>query len=213
MFWIIFAFVFGLIHSVPIGALGQVLLNKGAQKGLAYGRKLMFVDAIVSFCYAFVFLYFINRFYFNIYLKLVIEGLGILYFIYLAIKEIEGNGDFVIDERRLTFSDQNENLGRDILMIVTYYITNPLYFIVWLNFSIFINQLILPNLDWYYPLMFSAVFAVGAFCILLLSLYGFRKVHGIMSDKSYFHKLLIIIYLVFIIYIVYDFLIFFLHLF
>jgi putative LysE/RhtB family amino acid efflux pump len=80
------AFIIGLIIAIPIGPLGQIIINRSLNRGFWHGFSLAIIDAFVNGILCVVFLYGISSLEMQPVLKLVLNIIGFTFLLFVGIK-------------------------------------------------------------------------------------------------------------------------------
>ncbi|MCK5822645.1 MAG: LysE family transporter [Bacteroidales bacterium] len=168
---IFIAFGIGLIISVPLGPLGQMMLNKVVDRGSWHGFTIAVLSSLADF--------FICEFFLigtvsvgaiSPWIKIVLQLVGLVFLLYMGIKEIIL--PYIKNKRNITPENKDNDLAKNlkideksllknIAIVVSYYISNPTYLAFWLSFSVLVNQKFIVQHDLLHYTLFSFFFALG----------------------------------------------------
>lgn len=167
---LVIAFLMGIVYSVPLGALGQIMLNKAINKGFWHGFSMAIIGAGANFVYAFAFLMGTGSLMFNPKLRIAIQLIGFIYLLYVGVKEILLPLISRVEKKK---SRELEKSGEpeiqfngkvfltNLFTVMSYFISNPTIVAFWINMSALINlKIIHQHSLWNYTL-FSSFFSLG----------------------------------------------------
>ncbi|WP_456324377.1 LysE family transporter [Desulfonauticus submarinus] len=183
---VIAAFGFGLIYAVPLGPLGQIMLNRAVEKGFWHGFSIAIIGAIVDFFLCETFLMgTVSMGALNPWLQIILQLAGLIFFLYIGIKE------FILplfmDRKANTATSHKNKLtgklrlnGRTILgnmfLVAIYYLSNPTYIAFWIAFSVLINQKFISHHTLFQYTLFSLIFSLGSLMSQYISILFVRKI-------------------------------------
>lgn len=167
---IIIAFGLGLIISVPLGPLGQMMLNRVIYRGFWHGFSIAILSAIADFIVCEFFLVgTVSVGSLNPWIKIGLQIAGLLFLAYIGVKEIilplVGAQKYKATEstkkaaEKLRFDEKM--MLKNIATVISYYVSNPTYLAFWLSFSVLINQKFIVIHDLLHFTLFSFFFAAG----------------------------------------------------
>ncbi|MGA1846968.1 LysE family transporter [Deferribacter abyssi] len=164
---IIVALLFGFIYSLPIGSLGQIMLNRAVERGFWHGFSIAIISSLVDFLFCEIFLLgAVQLGNINPFIKIFIQIIGLIFFLYIGLKEII----FPFFRRKRDFEDRisedfkldGKTIFKNVFLVISYYLTNPTYIVFWVTFSTTINHNFIPYQTFFYYTLFSFLFFVGA---------------------------------------------------
>ncbi len=168
---IFIAFGIGLIISVPLGPLGQMMLNRAVDSGFWHGFSIAILAALADFIVCDFFLIgTVSVGAISPWVKIVLQLAGLVFLFYMGVKEIIL--PFIKNKRNKT-PEKKENevteklkldkksILKNIAVVVSYYLSNPTYLAFWLSFSVLINQKFIVQHDLLHYTLFSLFFALG----------------------------------------------------
>ncbi len=168
---IFIAFGIGLIISVPLGPLGQMMLNRAVDSGFWHGFTIAILAALADFIVCEFFLIgTVSVGAISPWVKIVLQLAGLVFLFYMGVKEIIL--PFIKNKRNKTPENKDKDLAKNlkideksilknIAVVVSYYISNPTYLAFWLSFSVLINQKFIVQHDLLHSTLFSLFFAFG----------------------------------------------------
>lgn len=183
---IFIAFGLGLIISVPLGPLGQMMLNRAVGKGFWHGFTIAILASIADFALCeFFFIGTVSIGAISPWVKIVLQIAGLAFLFYMGIKEIvlpfiknkknkttEKKANAVTE--KLKFN--KKSLLKNIVVVVSYYISNPTYLAFWLSFSVVINEKFIVQHDLLHYTLFSLFYAIGTLTCQYLAIIFVKKV-------------------------------------
>ncbi len=177
---IIIAFFIGLIFSVPIGPLGMIMLKRSKDKGFWAGFSIVIIDSVAGFMFSLFFLIGIGQIEFAPNVKLIAQIIGLLFLLYIGIKEVFlKNSKSVVED---DFSFNGKSLLSSILLVIGYYISNPTIWAFWINISVYANSNIFYNKNLIDYFLFSFLFALGSLTTQYISIKLMKNI--VRYDKA-----------------------------
>lgn len=183
---LISAFFIGLILSIPIGPLGQIIINRSIKRGFWHGFSLAIFDALVNFILCVVFLYGISTLEMHPIVKLALNILGLIVLLFIGVKE------FFIKSRKskknisieTTTSLRAKDIFGNILLTLVYYITNPTIIAFWINFSSIVHDKILTQSTLPNIFVFSFLYGLGVLTSQYLGIIFMKHIQRIHKLKK-----------------------------
>lgn len=188
---IIIAFVLGLIIAVPLGPLGQMMLNRAINKGFWHGFSIAILSSIADFIFCEFFLIgTISIGAINPWIKIILQTAGLIFLFYIGTKEfilplIKSKYDkihitkAIVAKEKLKFN--KKVLFKNTVMVGSYYISNPMGFAFWLSISVLINQKFIFHHDLLHYTLFSLFLAFGTLVSQYISILFVKKT-GVKKD-------------------------------
>jgi len=182
---ILIAFGLGLIISVPLGPLGQMMLNRAIDRGFWHGFSIAVLSSIADFILCEFFLIgTISIGAINPWIKAILQIAGLVFFFYIGVKEfilplIKSKRDknhkikTIVAEKKTKLDEKL--LLKNIVVVGSYYISNPMIFAFWISISVLINQRFISHHDLLHYTLFSLFFAGGTLFCQYISLLFVRK--------------------------------------
>lgn len=181
---LIIAFFMGLVYSVPLGPLGQIMLNKAIHKGFWHGFSMAIIGAGANLVYAFVFLMGTGSLIASPRLRIIIQAAGLIFLLYIGIKEILL--PLLNNRQRKKTSSIKEVDGTDLrftgkvllanfVIVISYFISNPNIVAFWLNASTLINLKIIHEQTLFNYGLFGLAFAFGTLTCQYLAISVVKK--------------------------------------
>lgn len=182
---ILIAFGLGLIISVPLGPLGQMMLNRAINRGFWHGFSIAILSSIADFILCEFFLIgTISIGAINPWIKTVLQIVGLVFLSYIGAKEfilpiIKSRRDkrhtakAIVTNEKLKFDEKL--LLKNIVMVGSYHIFNPMSLAFWLSISVLINQKFISHHDLLHYTLFSLFFAIGTLSCQYISLLFVKK--------------------------------------
>ena len=167
---LVIAFLMGIVYSVPLGPLGQIMLNKAINKGFWHGFSMAIIGAGANFVYAFAFLMGTGSLIFNSKLRITIQIIGLLFLLYVGAKEILIPLIFNYKKKK---SRELEKSGEpeiqfngkvfltNFFTVMSYFISNPTIVAFWINMSALINLKLIHQYSLWNYALFSSIFSFG----------------------------------------------------
>jgi len=190
---IIAAFLLGIIYSVPLGPLGQIMLNRSVDKGFWHGYSLAIICAIADFIICEIFLIGTGNIILGPELKIALEIVGLILLFYFGVKElifpvlkgqkvntnISNNKD-TPQNIKLT----GKSLLKDFLLVTIYDISNPAIAAFWIGFSAIINQKFIYQHNWVNYFLFGLILFMGNLTCQYFSIIFAKKISKTISIKE-----------------------------
>ncbi len=171
---IIAAFFMGLLFSVPLGPLGQIMLKRAVERGFWHGFSIALPDAAANFLFSAVFLVGMGQLAVNPTVKLTAQVAGLLFLLFVGIREI-----FFSPKRKSVKKELSLSSGMvvgNLLLVLGYYVSNPTSWAFWINFSAFINETIIVHQNLFNYIFFSALYALGVLTCQYFAILLFKKI-------------------------------------
>ena len=210
---VIAAFGFGLLYSVPLGSLGQIMLNRAVDKGFWHGFSIAIIGAIADFFLCETFLIgTVSIGALNPWLKIILQLTGLIFLFYIGIKELIL--PLFIDRKGKTTTSYKDRLTRklklngktmlkNLFLVGIYYLSNPTYIAFWITFSALINQKFISHHNLFNYTLFSVIFSLGSLMCQYISILFVRKIGKSGVKKGVLKYISIPLYSVTIIYFFY----------
>jgi len=183
---VIAAFGFGLLYSVPLGSLGQIMLNRAVDKGFWHGFSIAIIGAMADFFLCETFLIgTVSIGALNPWLKIILQLTGLIFLFYIGIKELIL--PLFIDRKGKTTTSHKDRLTRklklngktmleNLFLVGIYYLSNPTYIAFWITFSALINQKFISHHNLFNYTLFSVIFSLGSLMCQYISILFVRKI-------------------------------------
>jgi threonine/homoserine/homoserine lactone efflux protein len=210
---VIAAFFLGMIHSVPLGPLGQIMLNRSIDKGSWHGFSIAIIGALADFFLCETFLIGTGNIVLSLELRIALQGIGLIFLFYIGIKELilpviykghidktnahHGNGTI----QKINFD--GKSLLKNLLLVMVYYISNPAILVFWISFSALINQTFIHQQNLFNYTFFSLTFASGTLTCQYLSILFVNKIENFSKIKGVLKYISSTLYLITISYFFY----------
>jgi len=167
---LVIAFLMGVVYSVPLGPLGQIMLNKAINKGFWHGFSMAIIGAGANFVYAFAFLMGTGSLIFSPKLKITIQLIGFIFLLYVGAKEIllplisrpEKKKNRELEkscEPEIQFN--GKVFLTNFFTVMSYFISNPTIVAFWINMSALINLKLIHQYSLWNYALFSSIFSFG----------------------------------------------------
>ena len=165
---IVLAFFIGLLFSIPLGPLGQIILKRSMDQGFWQGFSIAIMDAAAGFTISLIFLLSAGQLNFDPTLRLIAQIAGLVFLLLIGIREI-----FYPAKNKMPVS--SSRLIENILVVFGYYISNPTIWVFWIYLTglIFQFQIIEKTSEQYF--IFSVLYALGVLACQYLSIMILRK--------------------------------------
>jgi len=209
---IFIAFALGLIVSLPLGPIGQMMLNRLIDKGFWDGFSIAIIVTIVDFilCESFL-IGTVSLSSFNPWIMIALQIAGLLFLTYIVIKEqilpivISRSSKTDLDHEEIVKNIKlNKNtLFKNVFTVLIYYISNPTYLAFWLSFSVLVSQKFIIHHDLLHYTLFSLFFAFGALSVQYIAIIFVKKATKLGLKKEILNYVSIPIYSIAIIYFFY----------
>ncbi len=209
---IFIAFALGLIVSLPLGPIGQMMLNRLIDKGFWDGFSIAIIVTIVDFilCESFL-IGTVSLSSFNPWIMIALQIAGLLFLTYIVIKEqilpivIRRSSKTDLDHEEIVKNIKlNKNtLFKNVFTVLIYYISNPTYLAFWLSFSVLVSQKFIIYHDLLHYTLFSLFFAFGALSVQYITILFVKKATKLGLKKEILNYVSIPIYSIAIIYFFY----------
>ena len=174
---IVLAFFIGLLFSIPLGPLGQIILKRSMDQGFWQGFSIAIMDAAAGFTICMIFLFSAGQLNFDPTLRLIAQIAGLLFLLLIGIREI-----FYPAKNKMPVS--SSRLIENILVVFGYYISNPTIWVFWIYLTglIFRFQIIEKTSEQYF--VFSVLYALGVLACLYLSIMIIRKMKEFENARA-----------------------------
>jgi threonine/homoserine/homoserine lactone efflux protein len=186
---IFIAFALGLIVSLPVGPIGQMMLSRYLDKGFWHGFSIAIIVTIVDFILCELFLVgTVSLESINPWVMIILQIAGLIFLSYIGVKELLlpliKNRKQKINFSKLNLDNKEivnpikldkNTLSKNVATVLIYYISNPTYFAFWLGFSALINQKLIVHHDLLHYTIFSVFFAIGALSSQYISILSVKK--------------------------------------
>ena len=213
---ILSAFGLGLFYSIPLGPLGQIMLNRAVNKGFWFGFSIAIIAALVDFFMCETFLMGITTIgALSPSLQVAFQVAGLVFLVYIGIREFLFSSKFSSKKERkdINISVYNEIsiedrlngkvILKDVFLVGIYYLSNPTYIAFWLTFSSLINQKFIYHHDMSNYIIFGIAFSFGVLACQYISIMIARKLGSINILKGFLRYVSIPLYSISIIYFFY----------
>ncbi len=209
---LVIAFLMGIVYSVPLGPLGQIMLNKAINKGFWHGFSMAIIGAIINFLYSFIFILGIGNLIRYRTLIFFIQPVGLLYLLYIGVREILISS---VDHHKKNkkFNHPKVNVHQikfgvkeffsNLLTVSTYFISNPTMFAFWINFSAIINLKMIHDHNLTDYILFSLAFATGTLTCQYLAITIVKKSRKFINFSRIMHYVSSSLFFVMITYFIY----------
>jgi len=169
---IFIAFAVGLVISIPLGPLGQMMLNRAVNSGFWHGFSIAIMAAIADFIICEFFLIgTVSLGAISPWIKIALQLLGLAFLAYMGIKEIII--PMMKDKVRKTTENKEQSITKklkldeksllkNMALVISYYVSNPTYLAFWLSFSVLVNQKFIVQHDLLHYTLFSLFYTLGA---------------------------------------------------
>ena len=215
---IFIAFAIGLIISVPLGPIGQMMLNRSLDKGFWNGFSIAVIVTIVDFILCESFLVgTVSLSSLNPWIMIALQIIGLLFLSYIGIKELIlpliKNRKHKVDLYKVNLENKDtvnnikldkNTLFKNVATVLIYYVSNPTYLAFWLSFSVLINQKFIVHHDLLHYTLFSLFFAFGALSVQYITILFVKKATKIGLKKEILKYISIPIYSTTILYFFYT---------
>ena len=171
---IIAAFFMGLLFSVPLGPLGQIMLKRTVERGFWHGFSIAIPDAAANFIFSAVFLIGMGQIALIPTVRMTAQVAGILFLLFVGIREIFFSPKRKSIKKEMSLS--NSMVVGNLLLVLGYYVSNPTSWAFWVNFSAFINETIIVHQNLFNYIFFSALYALGVLTCQYFANLLFKKI-------------------------------------
>lgn len=182
---VLIAFGLGLIISVPLGPLGQMMLNRAIDRGFWHGFSIAILSSIANFILCEFFLIgTISIRAINPWIKIILQIAGLVFLSYIVAKEfilplIKSKRDKTHTAKAIVANEKlkldEKLLLKNIVVVGSYYISNPMGLAFWLSISVLINQKFISHHDLLHYTLFSLFLAIGTLVCQYISLLFVKK--------------------------------------
>ncbi|MBW2039608.1 MAG: LysE family transporter [Deltaproteobacteria bacterium] len=182
---ILAGFFIGFIYSIPLGPLGQIMLNRSIKRGFWHGFSIGIFGAIADFFLCEMFLIGMEGLNFSPKLKLIVQGIGVIFLAYVGIKEIilpllfkdkKDEKKEVNQSLHLNKSLDRKCLLKNLFLVMGYHISNPTILAFWLNMSEVIKTTFIIHQTLFNYTVFSATLGMGILTCQYVSIVLAKKV-------------------------------------
>ena len=190
---VIAAFIMGIIYSVPLGPLGQIMLNRAVTRGFWHGFSMGIIGAIANFFYCQIFLIGTSDLILNPRLRMAIQLFGLLFLLYVGFKEILLPNIFTKKKNKKSKNKDTPLLQettfdgkaffKTFLLVITYFIANPTAIAFWINMSVLINHTFIHHQNLFNYFIFSLAFALGTLACQYFSILFFKRIRQFTKTK------------------------------
>ena len=180
----------GFIYSVPLGPLGQIMLNRSVERGLRAALPMAIFGAMGNFLLCEVFLLGMGglALYPNLKIAVRVAGLGFLF--YIGLKEIvtpllsgHRQGDGRLTLRFPLSCLREEGVPGAFLLVTCYYISNPTHLAFWMSTSGVIRRMFIPVQTLGNCTAFSAFFGTGSLVCQYVSIMLVRRLSRLQNAR------------------------------
>jgi threonine/homoserine/homoserine lactone efflux protein len=191
---VIAAFFLGMIYSVPLGPLGQIMLNRSIDRGFWHGFSIAIIGVLADFFLCETFLIGTGNIVLSSELRIALQGIGLVFLFYIGIKELilpaiyRGH----IDKTNASYDNgtiqkikfDGKSLLKNLFLVMVYYISNPAILVFWISFSALINQTFIHQQNLFNYTLFSLTFASGTLTCQYLSILFVNKIEKFSKIKG-----------------------------
>ncbi len=209
---VIIAFVLGVITSIPVGAVGQLMINRLMKEGFREGFSIGVFAALLDAIYCEISLIGISLIFDSIEVRSFVQGLSLLVLLYYGYKQIlplKQSTEKNNQHADLPEPDRKSFWTSDIkhyLIVLIAAIGNPTMFAFWVNMAHVLRSSILMDMGIREFTLFSGVVGFGsAFCqyVVLRIVRDVRLFHS-PTKKLVVHWLSASIFILTISYFIYQ---------
>jgi len=209
---ILSAFGLGLFYSIPLGPLGQIMLNRAVNKGFWFGFSIAIIAALVDFFMCETFLMSITTIgALSPSLQVAFQVAGLVFLVYIGIREFlfslkkEKKDVNVSVYNEISIEDRlnGKMILKDVFLVGVYYLSNPTYIAFWITFSSLINQKFIYHHNMPNYIIFGIAFSFGVLICQYISIMIARKLGSVDILKGFLKYVSIPLYSISIIYFFY----------
>lgn len=183
---VLIAFFLGLIISIPFGPLGQMMLNRAINKSFWNGFSIAILSSISDFIFCEFFLIgTVSIETINPWIKIILQTVGLVFLSYIGAKEfilplIKSKRDKNHTTKAIVAKEKHKFdkklLLKNIVLVGSYYISNPMGYAFWLSISVLINQKLIFQHDLLHYTLFSLFLAFGTLTCQYISILFVKKI-------------------------------------
>ena len=179
---IVLAFFIGLLFSIPLGPLGQIILKRSMDQGFWQGFSIAIIDAAAAFTISMIFLFSAGQLNIDPTLRLIAQIAGLLFLFFIGTKEIFLPAKNKRIEKKMPVS--GGRLIENFLLVFGYYVSNPTIWVFWIYLAgfIFRFQIIEKTSEQYF--VFSVLYALGVLACQYLAIMLIRKMKGFEKARA-----------------------------
>lgn len=178
---IIIAFFIGLIFSVPIGPLGMIMLKRSVEKGFWEGFTIAIINAFAGFIFSLSFLIGIGQVELDPTIKLIAQLIGLLFLSWIGIKEIFLKNHKHQTEKNISLN--KKSILRNLILVISYYISNPTLWAFWINISVYANTNLINESKLFNYVLFSFLYALGDLTTQYLAIQLMKNIERFEKTK------------------------------
>jgi len=164
---IVLAFFIGLLFSIPLGPLGQIILKRSMDQGFWQGFSIAIIDAAAAFTISMIFLFSAGQLNIDPTLRLIAQIAGLLFLFFIGTKEI-------------FLPAKNKRIEKKMPVSGGRLIENFLW--IYLAGFIFRFQIIEKTSEQYF--VFSVLYALGVLACQYLAIMLIRKMKGFEKARA-----------------------------
>ena len=180
----------GFIYSVPLGPLGQIMLNRSVERGLWAALPIAIFGAVGNFLLCEAFLLGMRGLVLYPNLGIAVQVAGFSFLFYIGLKEIVTpvlSGHHERDGRlSLTFPLnclREEGVPGAFLLVTCYYISNPTHLAFWMSASGVIRRMFIPVQTLGNCTAFSVSFGTGSLMCQYVSIMLVRRLSRLENAR------------------------------
>ena len=179
---IILAFFIGLVFSIPLGPLGQIMLKRAVDQGFWQGFSIAIMDTVAGFTISLIFLFWAGQLSIDPTLRLIAQIAGLLFLLFVGIKEIFYPAKNTSTEKKMSVT--GGRLVENVLLVIGYYISNPTIWVFWINLAGFIFQLQIIEKTSEQYFVFSMLYALGILACQYLAILMIGNIKKFEKSKT-----------------------------
>lgn len=165
------AFILGLVTSVPLGAVGQLMINRALKYGFSAGLSIGLFSALLDGTYCELALIGVSLVVDSVEIRSLVQGIGLIVLLYFGYKNFRPNKELPAtdDNSSITLSNNHEQNWTSHLkyfpVVLMATVSNPTRLAFWVNMSQVLRSSVLTDMGVQELTLFSVGVGLGsAFC-------------------------------------------------
>jgi threonine/homoserine/homoserine lactone efflux protein len=184
------AFVLGFVISIPIGAVGQLMINRALKYGLSAGLSIGLFSALLDATYCELALIGISLVINSVEIRLLVQGMGLIVLLYFGYKNFRPKKELsVIDDNSSTTSTNNHEQKwtshlKYFPVVLMATVSNPTMLAFWVNMAQVLRSSVLTNAGVREFTLFSVGVGLGSALCQYIVLQTIRQARLFRLPKS-----------------------------
>jgi len=184
------AFVLGFVISIPIGAVGQLMIHRALKYGLSAGLSIGLFSALLDATYCELALIGISLVINSVEIRLLVQGMGLIVLLYFGYKNFRPKKELsVIDDNSSTTSTNNHEQKwtshlKYFPVVLMATVSNPTMLAFWVNMAQVLRSSVLTNAGVREFTLFSVGVGLGSALCQYIVLQTIRHARLFRLPKS-----------------------------